>query len=116
MLGFGQKSTSARISTTMPIKDALHICKIAGEVDNFFSIDYNEKPDTFSMSSYFGPTRIIIEIGASFNNGKTFINLNIPHDHPMFGGYSNILRSYLKRLGNKLENMEVEDKINSHAL
>jgi hypothetical protein len=47
--GFGQKATTVTISSTTSLKDALHICKIEGEVQAFFSDDYGDEPDRFNM-------------------------------------------------------------------
>ncbi len=109
---FGQRITSVTISTTTPLREALHTCKIAAEVEGFFSIDYDEKIDSFSsIALFFGHDRIEIDISASVSNNKTEMIFKIPHIKS-FVGYLNIIKSYVKKLQGRLENINVGEYLN----
>jgi hypothetical protein len=105
MLCFGQKATSVAVSTTTSLKEALHICKIEGEVNGFFSDDYGDEPDAFTMQGHILGHIIKIEIDASHPNDTTKLVLKI-HLVPGMMGLGKLLRNYVNDLKSKLENVE----------
>jgi hypothetical protein len=104
--GFGQKATTVTVSTTTSLKDALHICKFEGEVQGFFSDDYGDEPDRFTMQSRIPFHIIKIEISAAHPGDTTILVLTMPHV-PNTLGFEHRLTDCVNGLKKKLENVEI---------
>jgi hypothetical protein len=109
---FGQEFTAVQVSTTTPLRDALHICKNVGELEWFYSLDYDERTDSFSILLHpLGPT-IKIEISASATDGKTTLALTLCEAqagmlHTGVGGYMTRLKTFANGLKGRLENIVI---------
>jgi hypothetical protein len=111
----GQKYVSVSVSTTTPLKEALHICKNVGELGWFYSLDYDEKIDSFSMLRHrLTPTRI--EVSAAVSNNKTALIFTLTERKERWGGkgvgeYMKLLKSYTSALETRLQNPEIGNYI-----
>ncbi len=118
---FGQKFTAVEVSTTTPLREALRICKNVGELGWFYSLDYDEHTDSFSILLHpLGPT-IKIEIVASAVNGNTNLALTLCEAqegmlHTGVGGYMTRLKGYTNALSRRLENAAISEYREGHGL
>jgi hypothetical protein len=109
---FGQKFTAVEVSTSTPLREALRICKNTGELGWYYSLDYDEHTDSFSILLHpFTPT-IKIEIVASAVNGKTNLALTLCEAqegmlHTGVGGYMIRLKGYTNAVSRRLENAAI---------
>jgi len=109
---FGQKFTTVEVSTTTPLREALRICKNVGELGWFYSLDYDEHTDSFSILMHPHHPTIKIEISASMADGKTTLALTLCEAqegmlHTGAGGYMTRLKAYTKGLTGRLENIAI---------
>lgn len=118
---FGQKFTAVEVSTTTPPREALRICKNVGELGWYYSLDYDEHTDSFSILLHpLGPS-IKIEIVASAVNGKTNLGLTLCEAqegilHTGAGGYMTRLKAYTNALSERLESASIGEYRVGHGL
>jgi hypothetical protein len=111
---FAQKFTAVDISTTTPLREALRICKNVGELEWFYSLDYDEHTDSFSIMLHPHQPTIKIEISASVADGKTTLALTLCESqfgmlHTGVGGYMTRLKTYANGLKGRLENISISE-------
>jgi hypothetical protein len=109
---FGQKFTAVEVSTATPLREALRICKNVGELGWFYSLDYDEHTDSFSILLHPQTPTIKIEIVASAVNGKTNLALTLCEAqdgmlHTGVGGYMTRLKGYTNALSRRLESAAI---------
>ena len=109
---FGQEFTTVELSTTTSLRDAMRICKNLGELQWFYSLDYDDNSDSFSILRHPLTPTIKIEISASTANGKTLLALTLSEYqqgmlHRGVGSYMTTLKSYAKGLKGKLDNLQI---------
>jgi len=118
---FGQKFTAVEVSTSTPLREALRICKNVGELGWFYSLDYDERSDSFSILLHPLTPTIKIEIVASAANGKTNLALTLCEAqegmlHTGAGGYMTRLKSYADAISRRLENAAIGEYRVGHGL
>ena len=104
---FGQEFTAVEVSTTTPLREALRTCKNVGELGWYYSLDYDEHTDSFSILLHPLTPTIKIEIVASAVNGKTNLALTLCEAqegmlHTGVGGYMTRLQRLYKCLIQKI--------------
>jgi hypothetical protein len=109
---FGQKFTAVEVSTTTPLREALRICKNVGELGWYYSFDYDEHTDSFSILLHPLTPTIKIEIVASTVNDKTNLALTLCETqegmlHTGVGGYMTRLKAYTNALSRRLESAAI---------
>jgi|HubBroStandDraft_1064217.scaffolds.fasta_scaffold12199_4 hypothetical protein len=109
---FGQKFTAVEVSTSTPLREALRICKNVGELGWYYSLDYDEHADSFSILLHPLTPTIKIEIVASAVNGKTNLALTLCEAqegmlHTGVGGYMTRLKGYTNALSRRLESAAI---------
>ncbi len=117
----GQKFTAVEVSTTTPLREALRICKNVGELGWFYSLDYDEHTDSFSILLHPLTPTIKIEIVASSVNGKTNLALTLCEAqegmlHTGVGGYMTRLKGYANALSGRLESATIGEYREGHGL
>ena len=118
---FGQKFTAVEVSTSTPLREAMRICKNTGELGWYYSLDYDEQTDSFSILLHpFTPT-IKIEIVASAVNGKTNLALTLCEAqegmlHTGVGGYMTRLKGYTNAVSRRLESAAIGEYREGHGL
>jgi hypothetical protein len=115
-MAYGQKRVSVSVSTTTPLKEALHICKNVGELGWFYSLDYDEKIDSFSMVRNPLTPTTRIEVSAAAGNDKTALIFTLSErKEGVFGKgegeYMKLLKSYTSALKTRLQNLEIGNYI-----
>jgi hypothetical protein len=118
---FGQKFTAVEISTTTPLREALRICKNVGELGWYYSLDYDEHADSFSILLHPLTPGIKIEIVAFAVNGKTNLALTLCEAqegmlHTGVGGYMTRLKGYTNALSRRLESAAIGEYREGHGL
>jgi hypothetical protein len=109
---FGQKTVSVSVSTSTPVGEALRICKNVGELGWFYSLDYDEKIDSFSMLRHPLTPTTRIEVSAAVSNDKTALTFTLTERKGVLGGktmgeHIKFLKSYTRALGTRLQNLEI---------
>jgi hypothetical protein len=117
---FGQKVTAVEVSTTTPLREALRICKNVGELGWYYSLDYDEHTDSFSILLHPLTPTIKIEIVASAVNGKTNLALTLCEAqegmlHTDVGGYMTRLKGYTNALSRRLESAAISEYREGHG-
>src|ERR1700685_4435598 len=64
-----QEFTTVKLSTTTSLRDAMHICKDLGELQWFYSLDYDHQFDSFFILRHQLTPTIKIEISSSIADG-----------------------------------------------
>ena len=118
---FGQKFTTVEVSTTAPLREALRICKNTGELGWYYSLDYDEQTDSFSILLHPLTPTIKIEIVASAVNGKTYLALTLCEAqegmlHTGVGGYMTRLKGYTNAISRRLEGAAIGEYREGHGL
>jgi hypothetical protein len=118
---FGQKFTAVEVSTTTPLREALRISKNVGELGWYYSLDYDEHCDSFSILLHPLTPSIKIEIVASAANGKTNLALTLCEAqegmlHTGVGGYMTRLKGYTNALSRRLESAAIGEYREGHGL
>jgi hypothetical protein len=109
---FAQEFTTVKLSTTTSLRDAMRICKALGELQWFYSLDYDDHVDSFSILRHPLTPTIKIEISASIDNGKTILALTLSESqegmlHTGVGAYMRTLKAYANGLKGGLENLQI---------
>jgi hypothetical protein len=108
----GQEFTTVEVSTTTSLRNALRICKNLGELQWFYSLDYDEHTGSFSILRHPLTPSIKIGISASAANGKTILALTLCESqegllHTGAGAYMATLKAYANGLKGRLEDLDI---------
>jgi hypothetical protein len=98
-----QTYSTLSVSTTTPMRDALHICNNLAQLAGFRGIDYYKDLDNMTYSAgFFGkPTPFVVNARA--DGDKTILTFRLWHLKAV-GGYAGLLETYSKKLAEKLDN------------
>lgn len=106
LLGHPQPYSIITVSTTTPVRDALHICKDVGESNGFDGIDYYRGLDSFSLTIKTPPDELIMTmlVSACPDRGMTILTVKLWCGAKILSRSRDwALKRYANRLSRKLE-------------